>query len=320
MNVIIKIKEREAIPVRALPFLSDRKTMSPDVVAKALAGTEANGRFVGLCAYRMEHGVVTSIAERWWQTGPCQKLDALSATISAEECPGEHETEDEYQKRHDRELAKWRDKSPGLLPAGVFVFKDEFEQLYRNEFKFGHYYFKGDDGQWLSELDHNKRISLDYSPFFDNTETATLVMAGFDAIGTAKKDVSVNAGEQQSTEANAPECLELIPAGPAVEPASDAPAPAKPNWRHLIQAEAREHWLRLRASGCNPSIYSICSDMARWCADNGIKGDKGQDPKAGTIRNTVLGGGHWTPPHHSVAEAKKHIAQIAQTKAAQTAQ
>lgn len=102
--------------------------------------------------------------------------------------------------------------------------------------------------------------------------------------------------------------------------ASDGPAPAKPNWRHLIQAEAREHWLRLRASGCNPSIYSICSDMARWCADNGIKGDKGQDPKAGTIRNTVLGGGHWTPPHHSVAEAKKYIAQIAQTKVAQTAQ
>ena len=60
------------------------------------------------------------------------------------------------------------------------------------------------------------------------------------------------------------------------------------NWRHLIQAEAYEHWLRLRASGCNPSVYSICGDMAKWCADNEIKGDKGQDPKAGTIRNTVL--------------------------------
>lgn len=184
MNVIIQINGREAIPIRALPFLSDRKTMSPDVVARALAGTEQNGRFLGLRAHRVEHGVVTPIAERWWQTGPCQKLDALSASISAEECPGEHETEDEYQNRHDRELAKWREKSPGLLPAGAFVFKDEFEQLYRNEFKFGYYHVKGDDGEWLSEPNHNKRIALDYSPFVDDPATATLVMAGFDSYDT----------------------------------------------------------------------------------------------------------------------------------------
>jgi hypothetical protein len=114
--------------------------------------------------------------------------------------------------------------------------------------------------------------------------------------------------------------IESMQTQATVEPASDGPAPTKPNWRHQIQAEAREHWLRLRASRCNPSIYSICGDMAKWCADNEIKGDKGQDPKAGTIRNTVLGGGHWTPPHHSVAEAKKYVAQIAQTKAAQPAQ
>lgn len=85
------------------------------------------------------------------------------------------------------------------------------------------------------------------------------------------------------------------------------------NWRHLIQAEAYEHWLRLRASGCNPSVFSICPDMARWCIEKNVKGDKGQNPTAGTIRNTVLGGGNWTPPFHSVAEAKRHIAQIAQT-------
>ena len=89
------------------------------------------------------------------------------------------------------------------------------------------------------------------------------------------------------------------------------------NWRHRVQAEAYEHWLRLRASGCNPSVNSICPDMAKWCIDNNIKGDKGQNPRAGTIRNAVLGGSSgWVPPHHSIAEAKKYIAQIAQTKVA----
>jgi len=225
VNVIIEINGREAIPVRAMPFLSERKTMSTDVVAKAMAGVEPNGRFVGLRAYRMEHGVVTPIAERWWQTGPCQKLDALSATLNAEECPGEHETEDEYQKRHDRELAKWRDKSPGLLPAGAFVFKDEFEQLYRNEFKFGNYRFKGDDGQWLSELAHNKRIALDYSPFLDDPATEAVVMAALDAISKGKNDIPVNAGAQQSSEANTSQQVELVPPGPVVAPAGDGPAP-----------------------------------------------------------------------------------------------
>ena len=86
------------------------------------------------------------------------------------------------------------------------------------------------------------------------------------------------------------------------------------NWRHLVQAEAYEHWLRLRASGCNPSVYSICDDMAKWCVKHGIRGDKNQDPKAGTIRNTVLSGSSgWVPPHQSIDEAKKYIAQIAQT-------
>lgn len=222
MNVIIKIEGREAIPVRALPFLSDRKTMSPDVVAKALSGTELNGRFVGLCAYRIEHGVVTSIAERWWQTGPCQKLDALSATISAEGCPSEHETEYEYQTRHDRELAKWRDKSPGLLPAGAFVFKDEFEQLYRNEFKYGHYHIKGSDGQWLSELNHNKRIALDYLPFVDDA-TAALVLAGLENYQTPK-NVAANAYEQHSSEVSINQQMALVPLAPTVGSVGDGPA------------------------------------------------------------------------------------------------
>jgi hypothetical protein len=95
------------------------------------------------------------------------------------------------------------------------------------------------------------------------------------------------------------------------------------NWRHRVQEEAWEHWLQLRASGGNPTVHSICDFIAKWCTDQDIKGGKGQNPRAGTLRNTVLGAGHWTPPPHSVEEAKKHIAQIeqtSQTKVAQTAQ
>ena len=103
-----------------------------------------------------------------------------------------------------------------------------------------------------------------------------------------------------------------------VEPAKAGPvkkSSAKPatNWRMQIQAEAYEYWVRLRASGCNPTPYSICGDMAKWCIEKNIKGGKGQSPSAGTIMNTVLCAGHWTPPHHSVKQAKEHVAQIART-------
>ncbi len=90
-------------------------------------------------------------------------------------------------------------------------------------------------------------------------------------------------------------------------------SPAKTDGRMRIQAEAYEHWIRLKATGANPSIHSICDAMARWCADNGVTTRTGVSPKAGTIRNTILGGSSgWEPPTHSRDQAQAHVAQLAQ--------
>lgn len=115
---------------------------------------------------------------------------------------------------------------------------------------------------------------------------------------------------------------EIVAGGSLQQTTSASNMPTKMNWRHAIQAEAYEHWIRLRASGCNPSVNSICEDMATWCQKHDVRGGKGQNPRAGTIRNTVLGAGHWSPPNLSIAQAKEHVAQIARTaqsSAAQTA-
>ena len=97
---------------------------------------------------------------------------------------------------------------------------------------------------------------------------------------------------------------------------------AKPDGRARIQQEAYDLWIRLKASGANPSIHSICEPMARWCAANGITTRSGVTPMAGTIRNTILGGSSgWVPPHHSREQAKEHVAQLAQVaQVAQVAQ
>ena len=98
-----------------------------------------------------------------------------------------------------------------------------------------------------------------------------------------------------------------------------SPAAAKPDGRMKIQAEAFEHWIRLKAAGANPTVNSICDSMAKWCADNGVTTHTGVTPRAGTIRNTILGGSSgWTPPTHSRDQAKTHVEQLAQV--AQVAQ
>jgi len=88
---------------------------------------------------------------------------------------------------------------------------------------------------------------------------------------------------------------------------------AKPDGRMRIQQEAFEYWIRLKASGANPSVYSICPQIAKWCADNGVTTHTGITPTAGTLRNTILGGSSgWAPPTHSRDQAKEHVARLAQ--------
>lgn len=292
MSLVIQIEGREAIPVRAIPFLTCWQTMTPDALALALSGDEHFYCFESVLANRAIGG--EALQQRWWQSNVVRPLQALSDKLKATEIT------------HETGLQDFHSESLKLLPAGVYVWRDEFEQAHQRHYS-GTTLPVDFDGNvvTLTESEvakltatHRERIALDFSPLIA-TELYALVMDGFPA-----------------PQNHAPKHGAATPAPVVAD--GEVTDPAKPNWRHLIQAEAWEHWLRLRASGCNPSVYSISGDLAKWCADKGIKGDKGQDPKAGTIRNSVLGGGNWTPPHHSVSEAKKYIAQTAQTKVAQT--
>jgi hypothetical protein len=109
---------------------------------------------------------------------------------------------------------------------------------------------------------------------------------------------------------------------PKVAPVGTSAVAAKPDGRMKIQAEAFEHWIRLKASGANPTINSICDAMAKWCADNNVTTKTGVTPRAGTIRNTILGGTTgWSPPTLSRDQAKAHVEQLAQVaQVAQVAQ
>ena len=164
MKVIVEIEGRNAIPVRAIPFLTNWATMSPDVVADALAG--ATHHFRGLASFRIEGSVQKKISTTWWENFPCRQLKALSDEIKAKETT--HETG--YQE--------WRSRSIPILPAGVFVWQDEYETR--------HNYFHGPDGtsyliegNWLPENEQLTRVALDFDPFIPESHTQLIVMEGF---------------------------------------------------------------------------------------------------------------------------------------------
>lgn len=120
MNVIIQIQRREAIPVRAIPLLTNWRFMSPDVVAHVLGGTGGGNvsLFGELDSYRMEDGQVQPIRQDWWVQFPLKELRALSKKIK------------EAEPIDDVGYSEWQKLSLKELPAGAFVWKDDYQKLH----------------------------------------------------------------------------------------------------------------------------------------------------------------------------------------------
>lgn len=163
MNVVVEIDGRNAIPVRAIPFLTNWATMSPDAVAHALAGEYDH--FEELTSYRVEGTDRKKISTTWWKNFPCRQLKALSEEIKDKETT--HETG--YQE--------WRSRSIPVLPAGVFVWQDEFVSCHGNRYgPYGMTYLT--DTGIMPRDEQEQRVKLDFDPFIPETHTQLIVMEG----------------------------------------------------------------------------------------------------------------------------------------------
>lgn len=81
-----------------------------------------------------------------------------------------------------------------------------------------------------------------------------------------------------------------LEATPKPKPALQMP------WKMEAQAIAAELWSNLRNAGANPTVAGIVDQVARICADRGIKTASGINPTPGYLRTHVLSAKHWTPP------------------------
>lgn len=120
MNVVVLIEGREALPVRAIPLLANWRFMSPDIVAHVLGGTGGSnvGLFGDMQSNRIEDGKVQHLKKDYWVQFPLMELQALSEKIKADE------------SSHVVGYSEWRKQSLKVLPAGVFVWKDEYQALH----------------------------------------------------------------------------------------------------------------------------------------------------------------------------------------------
>jgi hypothetical protein len=154
MNVIIQINGREAIPVRALPWLNPRRFSAQDV-AEALAHDKGFESFAGIDAHYLEDGAIQPVHVNEW---------GESVTISIEE----------FAER-DLPQAEWEELSLTALLAGVFVWRDEWEPAY-NRSPYGPDALAA-LGDAADEEDVAKR-TLNFAPLIP-PELVKLVMEGF---------------------------------------------------------------------------------------------------------------------------------------------
>ncbi len=179
VNVVIQVKGRDAIPVRAIPFLTSWQLFTPDVLAKVLAQddevTAAHG-MRELTAYRVEGGNVDPISAIWWRNFACRELKLLSDTISAS------------QSSHDAGYQQWRWQSVVKLPAGVFVWRDEFVQGYERQLvrlmraawrdPDVEYPDHGEKVETPEEM--QQRLKLDFEPFITDKAILATIVEGFE--------------------------------------------------------------------------------------------------------------------------------------------
>src|SRR3989338_5151051 len=117
MGVEVVIDGREAIPVRAIPFITGWK-MAPDMVASALARTDLAQRLEKVPAYHLlPDGSFAPMLPKEWD-GIQADLQILSDKLKAKD------------QIDNESYPDWRRLSVPLLPPGVFVWKDEFEKSF----------------------------------------------------------------------------------------------------------------------------------------------------------------------------------------------
>lgn len=263
MKVIVTIEGREAIPVRAIPLLTDWKKISPDFVARIFAGDEKLflhlPAFESLCAYQLNSdGSYVATEKRAWESWVVRGLDACSTRIK--------ETHTNYEVGYQQ----WRQESWTLLPSGVFVWRDEFEAAYQSEY--------GPDS--LRALANRKSYDakayrLNFSPeaWGLSGDWREVLMEGFAQAIVSTGLCSENGVASAQSQAVSATVLKVMP-----------------EWTKQAQSLAREYINSRKKLHCYPSQIEIADHVANELRSKGVVGEGGKPLKGSYIKRHALKG------------------------------
>lgn len=123
MNVIIEIDGREAIPVRAIPFVTGW-SLDPQELINNFSKVSFLTR-LDVVAYSFnDNRTISKILPKEWD-GVAVNLKALVSVLKKK-----NEVDDEG-------YAEWRRESIAFLPPGCFVWKDEFSEGHKRNLGIG---------------------------------------------------------------------------------------------------------------------------------------------------------------------------------------
>jgi len=151
------IDGREALPVRAIPYVTGWQRFTPDALVNSLAlGIKWDfARCTNLVAYHLPGNKPVPVKPREW--------DAIGARLNGFEA--------ELHQQHTNDnigYAAWQCGAAGKLPAGVFVWLDEFEREYQADRK---------RVLFCDERPGDEELII--APMMD-AKTRAIVMEGFD--------------------------------------------------------------------------------------------------------------------------------------------
>ncbi|MCQ1550284.1 MAG: hypothetical protein NOF05_16055 [Candidatus Accumulibacter phosphatis] len=126
MSVVVLINGREAIPVRAIPYMAD-STVSAEILVRGVLCSDHNNALHGLSAYQLlAYECSRKVQPVEWRR-VAVNLHALSDTLRRQELKGE--------LTHAEGTAEWKRESVKRLPSGVYIWKDEFSRKHFERYR-----------------------------------------------------------------------------------------------------------------------------------------------------------------------------------------
>jgi hypothetical protein len=248
VDVIIQINGREAIPVRALPWMTHDFHFSAQDVADALSLSAKFPDFSGIHPFLIDGGIVSVDFWRNEIKGKIKRLEAQRL-----------------------EPEQWQLDSLAALPAGVFVWRDEWASAY-NSSPYG-----PDTLAALGDADDEKDIderTLNFAPHIP-LYLVQLVMEGFTQL-SVQSVMSVDTASKQET---------ATPGAVVTVGAFDSEA-----WVNKARERAAEIISRQRGKDLYPSQIHIADEIAREFRTTGVLGTDGKPLSGATIKRHALNG------------------------------